>query len=140
MAFQRNECSDWVKTYYGSLGRERRGQEAVVTGTMGPDRSRSNAENKGEPAFGNGSEGSLDGHCSLLLGDDISTKQELMQLYKTTHDTNTHTYTHIDPDQSPINVAPGFLLAVHGRWDLVGRLCRVTVNAPLLAKIIYARD
>lgn len=29
MAFQRNECSDWVKTYYGSLSWERRGREAV---------------------------------------------------------------------------------------------------------------
>lgn len=60
-----------------------------MTGTMGPDRSRSDAENKGGPAFGNGSEGSLDGHCSLLLGDDM----ELMQLCKTTRDTHTHTHT-----------------------------------------------
>lgn len=46
MAFQRNECSDWVKTYYGSLGWEGRGQEAVVTGTLEPDNGFSGAESK----------------------------------------------------------------------------------------------
>lgn len=69
MAFQRNECSYWVKTYYGSLGLERRGQEAVVTGTMKPDRSRSGAESKDGPPFGNDTEGcsAIALSCSLII-------------------------------------------------------------------------
>lgn len=109
-----------------------------MTGTMKPNRGRSGAENKDGPPFGNGTEGCLAGDRSLLLADHILTTQQLMWLCNTT--SGTHTRTHSEPDQTPINVAPGFLLAVHGRWDLVGPRCLVTVNAPLLAEIIYARD
>lgn len=112
------------------------GRRAVVTGTMKPDRSRSGAENKDGPPFGNGTGGSLAADRSLLLTDHILTIRQWMWLCNTT----THTHTHSEPDQSPINVAPGFLLAFHGRWDVVGRHCLVTVNSPLLAKIIYAQD
>lgn len=155
MVFQCNKCSDWVKMYYGSLGCEWRVREAALTAphncwVEGRDRTEVAPCKQRSALFDNSSEVSLQSlpfcWCCLYLRhvgepDVNRVSLSLLNNYASQPVVITElTHTHWPRPVSLINVAPGFLLAADGRRDLVGWLCLVTVNAPLLAKIIYAQD